>query len=343
MPVGSMYYVYQLTDFSTTGGNITPPDEQGARAQGNPPFNITLNTGASNTAMHVDDSNALFEEINGGDQTLSSPITLDGVTYPIGTSVIINYEISTDTGFKLYSFTLGANNTGNNTTTGVVTNGPMVPGQQYVFTSETNIGGGGIPYADLACFTAGTLIRTPGGQRAIETLAPGDLVWTLDHGFQPLRWVGSTDIAGTGDAAPVTLGTGTIGNDQPLLLSPNHRVLLSGPDVELMFGTAEVLAPAKSLVDGSGVRITPRQGVRYFHLQFDRHEIVESNGALTESLLSVEDEPIKLRGCDVLGAVPECLHGATPARQVIRCRDAALFRGARRPVTPISPAASFAA
>src|SRR5690606_32383544 len=40
------------------------------------------------------------------------------------------------------------------------------------------------------CFTSGTLIATPDGERAVETLRPGDLVMTRDHGPQELRWVG---------------------------------------------------------------------------------------------------------------------------------------------------------
>ncbi|MBL9056263.1 MAG: Hint domain-containing protein, partial [Rhodobacteraceae bacterium] len=41
------------------------------------------------------------------------------------------------------------------------------------------------------CFLRGTRITTPDGPRAIEDLAEGDLVTTLDHGPQPIRWIGS--------------------------------------------------------------------------------------------------------------------------------------------------------
>ncbi|MCP1170321.1 Hint domain-containing protein, partial [Limimaricola sp. ASW11-118] len=40
--------------------------------------------------------------------------------------------------------------------------------------------------ADRAGLPAGTRIATPLGERAVETLRPGDLVLTRDHGFQPL-------------------------------------------------------------------------------------------------------------------------------------------------------------
>ena len=37
------------------------------------------------------------------------------------------------------------------------------------------------------CFTPGVLIRTETGARPVESLAPGDMVWTLDGGPRPLR------------------------------------------------------------------------------------------------------------------------------------------------------------
>lgn len=41
----------------------------------------------------------------------------------------------------------------------------------------------------IPCFTPGSLIATPFGERAVETLTPGDLALTHDHGPKILRWV----------------------------------------------------------------------------------------------------------------------------------------------------------
>ncbi|KIC34795.1 LamG-like jellyroll fold domain-containing protein [Leisingera sp. ANG-S5] len=43
----------------------------------------------------------------------------------------------------------------------------------------------------VVCFTAGTAIRTPQGDQLVETLRPGDLVFTLDNGPQPTCWIGT--------------------------------------------------------------------------------------------------------------------------------------------------------
>ena len=135
----------------------------------------------------------------------------------------------------------------------------------------------------IICFTAGTMIRTPRGERQIETLKPGDMVTTLDRGEQPLRWIGRRTVPATGVLAPIRFATGSYGNHRDLLVSPQHRMLCRGYAAQLLFGETEVLAPAKSLVDDFQVTIDYGGMVTYVHMLFDRHEIVIANGAPSES------------------------------------------------------------
>ena len=283
MPVYSIFYAYDVDDFDTSGTNIAPPDESGALAAGTPPFDIQLDTGASSFQVDVDDSNALFQEIQGTDQTLASALTVGGVTYPIGTSILINYVITTDTGLEMYSVTLGATNSGNNETTFVATNAPLVPGTQYTFTSEGNIGNGNVPYSELACFAEGTFVETPDGPRKVETLVPGDLVSTIDNGPQPLHAIGRATVSGMGQFAPICFDPGVLGASSPLLVSPNHRMCLSGAEIELLFGEAEMLAPAKALTNGTSVRRKACAQISYIHLVFEKHELVCTHGVISES------------------------------------------------------------
>lgn len=52
-----------------------------------------------------------------------------------------------------------------------------------------------------------------------------------------------------------------------------------------MFGSDEVLLPAKALLGLPGIaHADVSNGTTYMHLMFDHHEIVISNGAETESL-----------------------------------------------------------
>lgn len=133
------------------------------------------------------------------------------------------------------------------------------------------------------CFTPGTLIETPDGPRLVEDLRPGDLVLTADHGAQPLRWIGQRTVAAQGAQAPVLIRKGALGNTRDLLLSPQHRMLLTGWQAELYAGSDEVLAAALHLVNGDTITRAPGGMVTYIHLLFDEHEIIWAEGIPTES------------------------------------------------------------
>ena len=135
----------------------------------------------------------------------------------------------------------------------------------------------------IICFTAGTGILTPHGQRRVEDLRPGDLVVTRDNGVQPLRWVGQRTVNGQNNFAPIRIETGVFGNTRPLLVSPQHRILHRSSMAALYFDTPEVLLSAKHLVNGRTVTQADCDFVTYVHLLFDRHEIIFAEGAASES------------------------------------------------------------
>ncbi|SIT91396.1 Hint domain-containing protein [Yoonia rosea] len=136
---------------------------------------------------------------------------------------------------------------------------------------------------DIVCFAHDTMIETNEGQVAVQVLRVGDLVRTKDNGLQPIRWIGSRTVDAVGRFAPIEIAADVLGNDRPLVLSPQHRVMLSGWQAELLFGVPEVLVAAKHLVDDK--KILRREGgtVTYFHMMFDQHEIVYADGAPCES------------------------------------------------------------
>lgn len=144
----------------------------------------------------------------------------------------------------------------------------------------------------IICFAEGTAIDTEIGPRPVESLRPGDAVATFDNGMQPLRWIGSRrlgadDLRARPDFRPVRIAAGALGGGLPwadLTVSPQHRIRLADWRTELLYGHPEVLVPARALVDGAGIRVADRDSVTYYHLLFDRHELVTSNGAVSESL-----------------------------------------------------------
>ncbi len=139
------------------------------------------------------------------------------------------------------------------------------------------------------CFTRGAMIATPNGPRPIETLTEGDLVETRDNGVQPLRWIGSSVLSGEmlaqfPDLRPIRIAKDALGSHEETLVSPQHRMLLSGWRAEALFGETEVLATARSLVnDNTIIPANDLANVEYFHLLFDRHEIIMADGAWSES------------------------------------------------------------
>lgn len=133
------------------------------------------------------------------------------------------------------------------------------------------------------CFTPGTQIGTPNGDRLVEDLKTGDLVTTFDNGAQPLLWIGKTKVVAKGKLAPIRFEAGTLGLNRPLLVSPQHRMLIEDWRAPFLFGHPEALIAAHCLVNGDTVTRVEGGEVEYIHLLFARHEIVFANGAKSES------------------------------------------------------------
>lgn len=143
------------------------------------------------------------------------------------------------------------------------------------------------------CFVAGTGILTDAGEVAVETLRQGDLVMTMDHGLQPVRWIGVKKVPGAALAAadnlrPVRIKAGALADGYPqrdLMLSQQHRMLVRSKITQKMFGDTEVLVAAKHLLPLDGVEIVDDgEAVTYVHFLCDAHEVVFANGAPSETL-----------------------------------------------------------
>lgn len=185
----------------------------------------------------------------------------------------------------------------------------------------------------ITCFTSGTLIRAEDGDRPVEELRPGDLVWTRDNGLQPLRWCGASHVDADMLAAeprlrPIRIAANALGAQMPsapLRVSPQHRILLRSAIAERMFGAQELLVPAKQLAGLPGItQDDGPDGVTYHHLLFDRHEIVLSNGAETESLY-LGAEALRALPSEALAEIrmlfPDLLsqdHAVAPVRHMVR-------------------------
>jgi Ca2+-binding RTX toxin-like protein len=143
----------------------------------------------------------------------------------------------------------------------------------------------------IPCFTPGALIATPKGEVPVETLREGDKVITRDNGIQEIRWVGSRtlnreELGRAPNLRPVLIKAGSLGHGLPerdMVVSPQHRVLIAGDRSQLYFEESEVLVAAKHLVNSRSIVAMDTLRTTYIHFMFDRHEVVLSDGAWTES------------------------------------------------------------
>ncbi|MCR8547680.1 Hint domain-containing protein [Salipiger sp. P9] len=149
------------------------------------------------------------------------------------------------------------------------------------------------PGAAVACFVAGTPVATVSGDVPVERLRVGKLVMTMDNGYQPIRWIGCRQLDAEAldlrpELRPIRIRAHALGRGRPdsdILVSPQHRVLISNAVAMRMFNEKEVLIAAKHLLASDGIEIAEDvRSLTYWHFFFDRHQIVFSCGAATESL-----------------------------------------------------------
>ncbi|WP_417278317.1 Hint domain-containing protein [Celeribacter sp.] len=193
----------------------------------------------------------------------------------------------------------------------------------------------------IPCFTPGTLIATPKGEMKVEELKVGDRVITRDNGIQEIRWIGHKVLTGAELAArralmPVLIRQGALGAGLPerdMVVSPNHRMLVSNEKAALLFEEHEVLVAAKHLTRLEGVDVVEASGVTYIHVMFDRHEVVLSDGTWSESfqpgdytLSGIGDEARE----ELFALFPELAEvstrgGFSAARRILRKHEAELL------------------
>ncbi len=238
---------------------------------------------------------------NSGGGPLGSSISQTVTGTPIGETVNFSFnynEVGSGLGSKNIRVTIRDGNNvivytqdirvaGNYSTSFVATT------NNYTITFlDTSTGGAGSdPIVDnvnfsvpfVVCFARGTLIRTDKGEVAVEDLALGDLVLTRDDGLQPIRWRSGQTVDGRTSLAPILIKAGALGNDRDLLVSPQHRMLITDWRAEMLFGESEVLVAAKNLINDTNILRAPAASVEYFHFMFDRHQLVRANNAWSES------------------------------------------------------------
>ena len=140
----------------------------------------------------------------------------------------------------------------------------------------------------VVCFAAGTLIQTPNGRCAVETLKVGDQVVT-ETGLATIRLVSrrtvsAAEMCDSAALRPVVVPAGSLGKGVPsrdLTLTGTHRVKICDPGLEWMFGLNAAFVQAKDLPTA---RPGPIMETTLVHFLCDEHVVVDANGCPSESL-----------------------------------------------------------
>lgn len=250
-------------------------------------YNAVYNT--SYTAV-LDDDDGTY--LGGGDSDETISINGGAFNSSISTPYVINVSFTDTLGGShvepFYFFN----------TAGPPSGWYFIPAPGSAFTVGARLGNyqshtsAGWTYSTVTCFADGTLIDTLRGPMAVETLRPGMRIILAEGGEATLRAVLHRDVPGVllaGDPSlqPIKISAGALGLGLPkrdLWVSRHHRMLVSSPVCDRMFGAREVLVPAHQLCALPGIYVdAARSAVTYYHMVFDAHCVVLANGAPSES------------------------------------------------------------
>ncbi|WP_293447110.1 Hint domain-containing protein [Planktotalea sp.] len=156
----------------------------------------------------------------------------------------------------------------------------------------------GWAYSSVVCFAQGTLIETDLGPIPVENLEPDALIALANGGFSPLRLnllsaVSAEQISAHDNLRPVFITAGALGAGLPkrdLRVSRQHRMQVNSPITKHMFGEDGVLVAAIRLTDILGIYVEETEAAfNYYHLVFDRHQVIIAEGTPTESFYTVRE------------------------------------------------------
>lgn len=288
--------IWDLSDITADDGNFTTT---GSTIQSNTD-EFTLGGSATAVSVSIDDDDINFDDGSfpsggGGNETgvrstvsAGSSFTIDGVTVTGGEFIDLEFGstglINGTTPVTVYMISIGNNNVG------FVTVPQMQPGDTISGLSGNYFDNPTTTYESI-CFAKGTQIETPNGYKSVETLTVGDEVLNQHGETITISWIGqqyfsAAQMTARPNLRPIKIAAGALGTNSPssdLIVSPQHRIFLTDWRAKLMFGFDQYLTAAKLLLNDTTITHAPIEDVEYFHIMFDRHEIIRANGQLAES------------------------------------------------------------
>ena len=141
------------------------------------------------------------------------------------------------------------------------------------------------PVGPMPTLSPAVPIETAQGVRLAMTLQQGDVVRAASGGLVPVLHAVARCVPALGSFRPVRLRAPYFGLTQDVVVSRYQRLLVSGPEVEYLFGREQVLIPAAALVNGFAGHFEPApRFVTYHQLLLPHHDAVQIPDAALETL-----------------------------------------------------------
>jgi hypothetical protein len=184
----------------------------------------------------------------------------------------------------------------------------------------------------VACFTSGTKIETPDGERDVETIRVGDMVMAqAEDGWEAHRviWTGhrSIDISRHPEpqaVAPVRIRKDAFGPNIPhrdLVLSGDHAVFVD-----------EGLVPARLLINGISIVQEMPDRIEYFHIECETHSVLLAEGLTVESYLDTGTRRNEFDGGSVKVLYPQFRIDPSLCWETLGCHPLLLAPSTVRPI-----------
>ncbi len=141
------------------------------------------------------------------------------------------------------------------------------------------------PVGPMPSLTPSTPIATPNGYRPIAELQRGDTVLTAAGRAVPVLHKVARTVPARGCFQPLRLRAPFFGLARDIHVSPAQRLVLTGSEVEYLFGKEAVLVEMRHLMGEASVRpCTDRPTVTYQQLILPDHEPIWAAGTRAETL-----------------------------------------------------------
>ncbi len=163
--------------------------------------------------------------------------------------------------------------------------------QYYLYTngtysSEDSFGANPVEFS--VCFAAGTLIATPQGDVAVETLKAGDRVRTAGGEDRAVKWIGHRSLICVPRLIPKTSWPVRIAAHAFAPAKPASDLVVSSAHALCVeVDGAEVLIPAGCLVNGTTVSEMPVEKITWWHVELESHDLLLANSMPAESYLDM--------------------------------------------------------